>query len=207
MASKLKNGLKRILSSAGRGSGLSMCYKSAIIRALEDLKDHHAHGSSLAAIKKHVEASMSDDGKVWKDAVFLRTIKAMAEKGDLIQTEDHYKISVKLQQRRTGEIRDHLAREEAKKHVTPKSPESKKVEAKFKPALVKKKLLDSKVITIVKPGRKTEKMAVDEKEKSKSPRSDDQKPRAAKKTEHDKVKIIPHKIIAKRGVKDPMNTR
>ena len=98
MASKLKNGLKRILSSAGRGSGLSMCYKSAIIRALEDLKDHHAHGSSLAAIKKHVEASMSDDGKVWKDAVFLRTIKAMVEKGDLIQTEDHYKISVKLQQ-------------------------------------------------------------------------------------------------------------
>jgi len=206
MASKLKNGLKRILSSAG--GGLSMCYKSAIIRALEDLKDHHAHGSSLAAIKKHVEASMSDDGKVWKDTVFLRTIKAMVENGDLIQTEDHYKISVNLQQRRTGEIRDHLAREEAKKHVTPKSPESKKVEAKFKPALVKKKLLDSKVITIVKPGRKTEKMTVDEKEKSKSPRSsEDQKPRAAKKTEHDKVKIIPHKIIAKRGIKDPMNTR
>jgi len=185
-----------------------MCYKTAIVRALEDLKDHHAHGSSLAAIKKHVEASMSDDGKVWKDVVFLRTIKAMVEKGDLIQTEDHYKISVKLQQRRTGEIRDHLAREEAKKHVTPKSPESKKVVAKFKPALVKKKLLDSKVITIVKPGRKTEKMTVDEKEKKgKSPGSDNQKPRAAKKTEHDKVKIIPHKIVAKRGIKDPMKTR
>ena len=183
-----------------------MCYKSAIFRAIEDLKDHHAHGSSLAAIKKHVEASLSDDGKVWKDAIFLRTIKGMVEKGELIQTEDHYKASVKLQQRRTGEIRDAIAREEAKKHVTPKSPESKKVMAKFKPALVKKKLLDSKVITIVKPGRKTEKMTLDEKEKAKSPGSDDQKPKAAKRTEHDKVKIIPHKIVAKRGIKDPMKT-
>ena len=204
MASKLKNGLKRIVSSAGKG--LSMCYKSAIFRAIEDLKDHHAHGSSLAAIKKHVEASLSDDGKVWKDAVFLRTIKGMVEKGELIQTEDHYKASVKLQQRRTGEIRDAIAREKAKKHVTPKSPESKKVMAKFKPALVKKKLLDSKFITIVKPGRKTEKMTLDEKEKAKSPGSDDQKPKAAKRTEHDKVKIIPHKIVAKRGIKDPMKT-
>lgn len=183
-----------------------MCYKSAIFRAIEDLKDHHAHGSSLAAIKKHVEASLSDDGKVWKDAIFLRTIKGMVEKGELIQTEDHYKASVKLQQRRTGEIRDAIAREEAKKHVTPKSPESKKVMAKFKPALVKKKLLDSKFITIVKPGRKTEKMTLDEKEKAKSPGSDDQKPKAAKRTEHDKVKIIPHKIVAKRGIKDPMKT-
>lgn len=204
MASKLKNGLKRLVSSAGKG--LSMCYKAAIFRAIEDLKDHHAHGSSLAAIKKHVEASLLDDGKVWKDAVFLRTIKGMVEKGELIQTEDHYKASVKLQQRRTGEIRDAIAREEAKKHVTPKSPESKKVMAKFKPALVKKKLLDSKVITIVKPGRKTEKMTLDEKEKAKSPGSDDQKPKAAKRTEHDKVKIIPHKIVAKRGIKDPMKT-
>lgn len=204
MASKLKNGLKRIVSGAGKG--LSMCYKAAIFRAIEDLKDHHAHGSSLAAIKKHVEASLLDDGKVWKDAIFLRTIKGMVEKGELIQTEDHYKASVKLQQRRTGEIRDAIAREEAKKHVTPKSPESKKVMAKFKPALVKKKLLDSKVITIVKPGRKTEKMTLDEKEKAKSPGSDDQKPKAAKRMEHDKVKIIPHKIVAKRGIKDPMKT-
>jgi hypothetical protein len=202
MASKLKNGLKRIFNSAGKG--LSMCYKTAILQAIEDLKDHHAHGSSLAAIKKHVEASLTDGGKVWKDAVFLRTIKGMVERGELIQTEDHYKASVKLQQQRAGEIRDHLEREKAKKHVTPKSPESKKVVPKFKPALVKKKLLDSKVITLVKPGRKTEKMTLDEKEKAKSPGSDDRKPRAAKKTEHDKVKIIPHKIVAKRGIKDPM---
>ena len=178
-----------------------MCYKTLIVEAIEKLKDYQT-GSSLSAIKKHAQASIPD-GKIWRDSVFLRTINGMVQKGDLIHTEDHYKFSQKFKQRRSEDIRDRIRKEEAKHHVTPKSPESTKVVAKFKPALVKKKLLDSKVVTLVKPGRKTEKMTVDEKEK---PKTIDEKPTAARKTERDKVKIIPHKIIAKRNIKDPMKT-
>ena len=193
MACTINNGVTSI-TSAGGLSLSSMCYKTFIVKAIEDLKDYQ-NGSSLSAIKKHAQASIPDD-KVWRDAVFLRTIKTMVEKGDLVKAEDHYKLSPKFKKQREEDIRDIIAMEEAKHHVTPKSPEATKPVAKFKPALVKKKLLDSKIITIVKPGRKTEKMTVDEKEKPKEP---DEKPTAAKKTERDKVKIIPHKIIAKRG--------
>ena len=195
MAARLKKAIKNIASIVGGGLSMSsMCYRTCIVKAIEDLKDYQT-GSSLSAIKKHAQASIPDD-KVWRDAVFLRTIKAMVEKGDLIKIEDHYKLSPKFKRKRGEDIRDRIAMEEARHHVTPKSPEAKKPVAMFKPALVKKKLLDSKVITIVKPGRKTEKMTVDEKEKPKKP---DEKPSAAKKTERGKVKIIPHKIVAKRG--------
>lgn len=61
-----------------------------IVKAIYDYKDHG--GSSLTAIKKHMQDAFPSDKK-WVNTVFLAALKSGVAKGDLVQTKIPYKLS------------------------------------------------------------------------------------------------------------------
>ena len=67
-----------------------MSYKAGIVKAIDELKDRT--GSSMIAIKKHMQANLPKDKK-WMNAVFLKTLKAGVASGDFVQNKNSYKLS------------------------------------------------------------------------------------------------------------------
>ena len=71
-------------------SGRIGAYKAGVIVAITELKDRS--GSSSIAIKKYMQASISENKK-WKNDTFLSTMKKMVVDGDLVQVKASYKLS------------------------------------------------------------------------------------------------------------------
>ena len=104
-----------------------MSYKSGILKAIADFNDRT--GSSMAAIKKHMQNALPADKK-WANTVFLSALKSGVAKGDLIQIKGSYKIS--------PEFKKQLATA-AKKTATPKKKAAPKKKATPKKKAPKKK--------------------------------------------------------------------
>ncbi len=68
-----------------------MSYKAGIIKAISSLKDHRT-GSSMIAIKKHMQADLPSDKK-WMNAMFLKALKDGVTAGDFVQNKQSYKLS------------------------------------------------------------------------------------------------------------------
>ena len=67
-----------------------MSYKEGIIAAITELNDRT--GSSMIAIKKHMQANLPADKK-WMNATFLKALKNEVANGDLVQVKNSYKLS------------------------------------------------------------------------------------------------------------------
>ena len=67
-----------------------MTYKTGIIKAIEELKDRS--GSSMASIKKHMQANLPADKK-WMNTMFLSSLKSGVKSGDLVQVKNSFKLS------------------------------------------------------------------------------------------------------------------
>merc|ERR1711862_861603 len=95
-------------------------------------------GSSLQAIKKHVQANMTW-GKEYKNGVFLLTLKRAVSTGALVQTKGSYKISsaAKKAELKKSAPKKAAKKPVAKKSATKKKPAVKKTTAKKKPAAKK----------------------------------------------------------------------
>merc|ERR1711862_1027187 len=83
-------------------------------------------GSSLQAIKKHVQANMTK-GKEYKNGVFLLTLKRAVSSGALVQTKGCYKISPEAKK---AELKKSAPKKAAKKPAAKKSTTKKKAAAK-----------------------------------------------------------------------------
>ncbi len=101
-----------------------MSYKAGIIKAIDELKDRT--GSSMIAIKKHMQANMPSDKK-WMNAMFLKALKDAVTTGDLVQTKQSYKLSADFKKKQAAASKP--------KKVAPK----KKASAPKKKAAPKKK--------------------------------------------------------------------
>ena len=73
-----------------------MSYKAGTIKAIEELKDWS--GSSLIAIKKHMQANMPTDKK-WLNATFLKALKDGVKAGDFTQVKNSYKLSAEYKKK------------------------------------------------------------------------------------------------------------
>lgn len=103
-------------------------YKEGIIKALDDLKDRT--GSSLPAIKKHMQASHPQDKK-WANGIFLSVLKSMVASGDIVQTKGSFKLSASFKKKRTDALKPKKPKKKAeapKKKATPKKIAPKKDE-------------------------------------------------------------------------------
>merc|ERR1711862_785276 len=83
-------------------------------------------GSSLQAIKKHVQANMTKV-KEYKNGVFLLTLKRAVSSGALVQTKGCYKISPEAKK---AELKKSAPKKAAKKPAAMKSTTKKKAAAK-----------------------------------------------------------------------------
>lgn len=140
-----------------------MPYRSAILAAIESLKDHDS-GSPISSIRRHIlnnnnkdNNDNSDDSSSWNEVHFQKTLKTLVEKGDLLQLNGiNYKFSNEYLQRlraraeslsedhphkKTGALEhSHYVRE-----VPPKeAPKKKTIHAKMK-------INEGKIITVVNP--------------------------------------------------------
>ena len=80
----------------------TMTYKEGIIKAITDLKDRT--GSSLIAIKKHMQAAFPAEKK-WANGTFLLTLNKMVEGGLLIKDKASFKIAAEFKKKLTGETK------------------------------------------------------------------------------------------------------
>mmetsp|Transcript_2999 Transcript_2999/g.4373 ORF Transcript_2999/g.4373 Transcript_2999/m.4373 type:complete len:80 (+) Transcript_2999:332-571(+) len=74
-----------------------MSYEAGIVLVIDELKDRM--GSSMVAIKKHMQANMSSDKK-WLNATFLTALKSGVAAGDFIKVKNSYKLSPEFKKKR-----------------------------------------------------------------------------------------------------------
>ena len=142
-----------------------MPYRSAILAAIESLKDHET-GSPISSIRRHIldnndttDGGNSSDDPSWNEVHFQKTLKTLVEKGELLQLNGvNYKFSNQYLQRRAEVLRaraesieDHTHKTAVEHHhhyareIPPKeAPKKKTVHAKMK-------INEGKIITVVNP--------------------------------------------------------
>lgn len=76
----------------------SMAYRKAIISAIEDMGDNHLR-SSVETIEKHVKANLPS-GTEWNHVLFLTTLKAIIEDGDVDVSSNHFTLSPDFKRKR-----------------------------------------------------------------------------------------------------------
>jgi hypothetical protein len=92
-------------------------YKRAIIQAIDELQDFNLR-SNIDAICRHLQASFGPD-HVWNDTVFLKTLKGLADDGDIEQcTSLNCALSPEFKQRRTSTMKA-LLEQRSKLHTLP----------------------------------------------------------------------------------------
>mmetsp|Transcript_18785 Transcript_18785/g.27154 ORF Transcript_18785/g.27154 Transcript_18785/m.27154 type:complete len:152 (-) Transcript_18785:529-984(-) len=121
-----------------------MSYKAGIVLAIDELKDRM--GSSMVAIKKHMQANMPSDKK-WLNATFLTALKSGVAAGDLIKVKNSYKLSPEFKKKR-------IEAAKPKKVAPKKKAASKKKTAPKKKAAPKKKVAPKKKATTKKSAPK-----------------------------------------------------
>jgi len=139
-----------------------MSYKAGIIKAIDELKDRT--GSSMIAIKKHMQANLPKDKK-WMNATFLSALKSGVAAGDLVQIKNSYKLSPEFKQKRIAAEKaaakkaKAAAKKAEKKAAAPKKKKTaaKKTAPKKKTATKKKTAPKKKIVTKKKtaPKKKT----------------------------------------------------
>eukprot|EP00566_Odontella_aurita_P025553 CAMPEP_0113575540 /NCGR_PEP_ID=MMETSP0015_2-20120614/27757_1 /TAXON_ID=2838 /ORGANISM="Odontella" /LENGTH=116 /DNA_ID=CAMNT_0000478795 /DNA_START=513 /DNA_END=860 /DNA_ORIENTATION=+ /assembly_acc=CAM_ASM_000160 len=86
-----------------------MFYHSAILSAIDELRDCHLAGSSLSSIRHHVQASLPEN-KSFRDSAFLQSLKSAVDKGELVcvgrKIGDHYKLSTDYKKRRAESVEE-----------------------------------------------------------------------------------------------------
>lgn len=60
----------------------SAAYRTAILRAMEELRDYHSR-SSVDRIRRRCLEIFDERGYVWSEGAFWQTIKALKEEGDI----------------------------------------------------------------------------------------------------------------------------
>ena len=120
------------VSCVGRKSATNLVYKRAIVKAIEELQDHHLR-SNIDAIRRHVQASLEGSEHVlptatsrigisnknqlvnstrWNDTLFLKTLKGLTLDGDIEQcTSVNCEFSPTFKRRRTTSISNLLERQ------------------------------------------------------------------------------------------------
>jgi hypothetical protein len=79
-----------------------MAYRKAIIAAIEEMGDNHLR-SSNEAIEKHVKANLPS-GMAWNHVLFLTTLKAIIEDGDVDVLSNAFSLSPDYKKRRVRNI-------------------------------------------------------------------------------------------------------
>lgn len=103
-------------------------YKEGIIKALDELKDRT--GSSLPAIKKHMQASLPQDKK-WANGTFLSLLKSLVSSGDLVQLKGSYKLSADFKKKRADALKPKVPKKKvATKATIATAPKKKAATAK-----------------------------------------------------------------------------
>jgi hypothetical protein len=98
-------------------SDANVLYRAAIIRAIDELKDFNLR-SNIDAIRRHVESGLGPD-HAWNDTVFLKTLKALANDGDIEQCATvNCGLSPEFKQRRTKSINS-LLEKRSQMHTLP----------------------------------------------------------------------------------------
>mmetsp|Transcript_9208 Transcript_9208/g.17238 ORF Transcript_9208/g.17238 Transcript_9208/m.17238 type:complete len:147 (-) Transcript_9208:167-607(-) len=135
-----------------------MSYKAGIVKAIDELKDRS--GSSMIAIKKHMQANLPKDKK-WMNSTFLTALKSGVASGDFVQVKNSYKLSPEFKKKRIAAEKKASA---PKKKAAPK----KKVVPKKKKTAAKKKVAPKKTSTKKKtaPKKKTTKKVASKKKTS-----------------------------------------
>jgi len=89
-----------------------MPYRSAILAAIEDLKDYQT-GSPISSIKRHIQTHKNhidpvddDDDPTWNETLFQSTVKSLLEQGEIVHVSgSNYKLSEKCLKKRTELLR------------------------------------------------------------------------------------------------------
>jgi len=116
-----------------------MSYKANIVKAIQDLKERT--GSSSIALKKHIIAANPE--MVWRNSMFLTTLKKSVASGDFIQIKNSYKLSPEYKKK----LADALKPKKPKKKAAPKPAPKKKKAAPKKKSAPKKKATTKKTAT------------------------------------------------------------
>ena len=90
-----------------------MPYRSAILAAIDDIKDHQT-GSPISSIKHHIQnhnshIDASDDDKTWNETLFQHTLKSLVEHGDLVHYGSNYKFSDAYLKKRAEQLQARAA--------------------------------------------------------------------------------------------------
>mmetsp|Transcript_13504 Transcript_13504/g.19319 ORF Transcript_13504/g.19319 Transcript_13504/m.19319 type:complete len:120 (+) Transcript_13504:59-418(+) len=101
-----------------------MSYKIGIIKAISDLKDRT--GSSMQAIKKHMQGALPSDKK-WANTTFLTALKTGVASGDFVKVKGSYKLSQDFKKKLAD-----AAKPKKPKKVTPKKESCAKEEVSAK---------------------------------------------------------------------------
>eukprot|EP00566_Odontella_aurita_P027811 CAMPEP_0113560020 /NCGR_PEP_ID=MMETSP0015_2-20120614/19209_1 /TAXON_ID=2838 /ORGANISM="Odontella" /LENGTH=170 /DNA_ID=CAMNT_0000461699 /DNA_START=111 /DNA_END=623 /DNA_ORIENTATION=- /assembly_acc=CAM_ASM_000160 len=139
-----------------------MSYKAGIVKAIDELKDRS--GSSMIAIKKHMQANLPKDKK-WMNATFLSALKSGVAAGDFVQIKNSYKLSPEFKQKRisaekaTAKKAKDKAKAAAKKATAPKKKAAPKKKTATKKAAPKKKTATKKKPVLKKKKTSTKKAA------------------------------------------------
>jgi histone H1/5 len=120
-----------------------MSYREGIITAIAALKDRQ--GSSMIAIKKHMQANLPKDKK-WLNATFLAALKTGVTSGDLVQVKSSYKLSADFK-KKAEKAAKAKAEPKVKKSTVAKKASKKKVGTATKKTATKKATSTKKVTT------------------------------------------------------------
>jgi histone H1/5 len=118
-------------------------YKEGIVKALDELKDRT--GSSLPAIKKHMQASLPQDKK-WANGMFLSILKSMVTSGDLVQTKGSYKLSAEFKKKRTDALKPKKPKKKTEATTTKKTVPKKAAPKKAAEGTAPKKVRTQNII-------------------------------------------------------------
>lgn len=193
-----------------------MPYRSAIISAIEDLKDHQT-GSPASSIRRRIKEhdtvfaaaiANSDDSTTWNETLFQTTLKSLVTKNILLHVNGtNYKFTDEYLKRRAEGLRARAESMEEHRHevatqhnLNPREEPPKECPKK-KTVHAKVKMNEGKIITVVNPNNKkvhgTDEMSTDDEDVV----SMDSNNNHNKK----RVKIIPRKKLgAKKMISDPM---
>jgi hypothetical protein len=93
-----------LTTCASSFTATNLVYKRAIIQAIDELQDFSLR-SNLDAIRRHVQACLGPE-RAWNDTVFLKTLKSLAQNGDIEQcTSLNCGLSPDFKKRRTNSMR------------------------------------------------------------------------------------------------------
>lgn len=183
-----------------------MPYRSAILAAIDSLKDHQT-GSPASAIRRRIKEhdavfaaaiASSEDDTVWNEALFQTTLKSLVAKKILLHFNGtNYKFSDDYLKNREQLLRDRAESIEEAKHIAaathsmhPREEPPKELPKK-KTVHAKVKINEGPIITVVGPKQHSdEDMETDGEEDNEVVM--DGNGRGKKKQHH--VKIIPRKV-------------